>query len=134
MFEIIPGGEVEMFYSTAGDCAETRIGHVRLDFGDGYEFWSSWWPGRANDEHNTEAFSTELSSVVNSLRRELMQSAHMASKTAEKLKLPRIDSDRRYYGCHILTSQHAYYLRLHPGRGDYSYIYCYIRRSTTGNW
>lgn len=133
MFTIIPGGETDRFYSTDDPLAETRIGHVRFDFGCGNEFWTTWWPGCANDEHNTEAFRAELSSVVDFLRKDILQSAQMASKMVGKLKLPSIDDDHRYYGCHILTSLHAYYLRLYPGTGDYSYLYCYRREPADCN-
>ena len=58
-----------LFYS---DCEPTLrnacIGHVRMDFGSGNEFWTSWWGNR--EDMNDSAFKAELNDVVNTLRKD----------------------------------------------------------------
>lgn len=130
MFELIPGGAEEMFYSTDGPEEKHRVGYMRMDFGDGGEFWSTWWPRSADSKHNTADFKAEMTGLVNFLRSGILKSAQIALRQVSALRLPCIDTDRRYYGFHILTGQHAYYVRLFPFRGDYSYVYCYRRNDS----
>lgn len=42
VFTLEPSLDEAMFYSDSP--AEPRcIGHLRMDFGSGQEFWTSWW-------------------------------------------------------------------------------------------
>lgn len=127
MFELIHGGNTKMFYSTDGIEEERCIGHMRFDFGSGEEFWHTWWPHAADEEHNTDLFKKELYSFIESLRAGLLRSASDAHKHINMLRLPTIEGDDSSYGCHVLTPQYAFFLRLNPQKGNYSYLYCYIR-------
>ena len=121
-----------MFYGTDGPEEARRIGYMRFDFGDGNEFWHTWWPRSADSEHNTQAFKAEFVKLVDFLRSDILRSAGHASRQIAAMRLPAIDANARYHGCHILTGQHAYYIRLYPHSGDYSYLYCYRRDDDTG--
>lgn len=125
-YSIIDGGETAKFYTSDEQTSNGCIGHMRFDFGDGYEFWQTWWPRTENEEYNTDVFKAEYSDLLKFLRAGILKSAGDASKQIRKLGLTPIDDDRRYYGCHVLTEQHAYYLRLSTSKGDYCYIYCYL--------
>lgn len=122
-YEIIPGGEYEWFYSTDGEYAKMKIGHVRCDFGSGNEFYHTWWPGSLEDEYNTPDFRAELNALFTDLREGILKSAQMAAKEAAMMKLPHIENDDRYCHFHVLTPEHEYYIRLFPGKGDYCYCY-----------
>jgi hypothetical protein len=96
------------------------IGHLRGDFGDGNEFWNTWWQHQAN--LNTEPFRTELDEVVSWLRKAgqpLFNLQHMKRAC------------REFGPFFIIETQHyQYYLRCNPVRGDYNfYIYCCDRNA-----
>ncbi len=58
-----------MFYSDCEPALRNAcIGHVRMDFGSGSEFWTTWWGNR--EDMNNSDFKAELNNVVNSLRKE----------------------------------------------------------------
>ena len=126
MFELIPGSAHDMSYGTDGPHKERCIGHMRFDFGDGNEFWNTWWPGSADDEHNTADFKEELAHLITYLRSSILESAKMAYRQAMALRLPYLDTEQRYFGFHVRTKKHQYCIRLDPSRGNYSYVYCYF--------
>ena len=58
-----------MFYSDCEPALRNAcVGHVRMDFGSGNEFYSSWWENRS--DLNNEPFRSELDEVVNELRKD----------------------------------------------------------------
>lgn len=67
--EIKPGepGQESLYYSDCNpDVRGACIGHLRMDFGDGNEFWSTWWEN--NSDLKTEQFRSKLDGVINGLR------------------------------------------------------------------
>lgn len=126
MFDLIPGGEVKLFYGGNGNLESRCIGHVRFDFGNGCTFWHTWWPHDADKDHNKAPFKQELNTLVNFLRSDILQSHDTAIRRATEMRLPMLDGDLRYYGFHVLTPAYAYYTRLCAYKGNYNYIYCYV--------
>lgn len=58
-----------MFYSDCEPALQNAcVGHLRMDFGSGNEFYSSWFGSR--DDLNDSAFKAELQEVVNELRKD----------------------------------------------------------------
>lgn len=58
-----------MFYSDCEPALRNAcVGHLRMDFGSGSEFYSSWWDNRS--DLNTAPFRSELDEVVNGLRKD----------------------------------------------------------------
>ena len=107
------------------------IGHLRADFGDGEQFYSSWWP--ALEEQNTPEFKAELNQVINALRSDpdcygILASRSRMAAYCRKHPESRYGPDSSDYGVRADTEQYAYLLRLNPNRGEYNlYAYCYIR-------
>lgn len=132
-FTLLPNGDEALFYS--GSESENRcIGHMRIDLGGGDEFWSSWQP-HAADDCNDEIFKRELDGLAGQLRKNLFKSrAHMYKYIAEHPALLLEDGSLRYYGYSVRTDRYEYYIRCTPERGNYSYIYCYLRKEETRVW
>lgn len=125
VFSLEPSLDAAMFYS--GSPAEPRcIGHLRMDFGSGQEFWTSWWPHAAH-AHNNDVFKTELDALIKALRKDLFKDrAHMYKYIADYAVPPLVESPRTYGYC-VHTEKHAYFIRCLPEPGDYNaYIYCYL--------
>ena len=58
-----------MFYSDCEPALRNAcVGHLRMDFGCGSEFYSTWWGNR--DDLNDSTFKAELNDVVNELRKD----------------------------------------------------------------
>lgn len=132
IFDLRPCSESDCFYSShSEDPIEQRcIGHLRLDFGSGNEFWTSWWPHTAH-RHNDAAFKAEFSELINHLRKSLLKNrASMYKYLAEHPGALLEESTPRVYGYCIHTGSHSYYIRCTPERGNYSYIYCYLTNPT----
>lgn len=115
-----------MFYS---DCdpvlRNTCVGHVRMDFGSGNEFWSTWWGNR--DDLNDSDFKSELDEVVNGLRKDglLKNRSGMQRYCSYHQSLNLNES----YGFSVETDNHIFLLRCRPGQGNYDcYCYCYNKR------
>lgn len=124
-FKIIPNNQKEMFYSSNND--EHRcIGHVRIDFGRGKEFYHTWWPHSAHDV-NTNLFSEDLCRVVDTLRKNLLKNLSEMRKFISYNSAPKIGNDS--YGYYVGTEQYEYYIRCIPVPGNYNcYIYCYAKQ------
>lgn len=112
-----------MFYS---DCEpafrNACVGHLRVDFGSGNEFWSTWWEN--NSDLKTEQFRGELNSVVNELR----SSGLLKNRNAMMPYCSRnsnLDLDGSC-GFSVETDSHLFILRCRPECGNYDcYCYCY---------
>lgn len=127
-FIISPSADASLFYS--GSSAEARcIGHLRIDFGCGREFWTSWYPHAAH-AHNGAAFKAELNDLMNTLRQTLFRDrAHMYSHIAEH-PAPPLEPGRRAHGYIVRTERYEYFIRCMPEPGDYNaYVYCYLKES-----
>ena len=106
------------------------IGHLRGDFGDGQEFYSSWFDHHG--EYKTNEFKTEFDEVVNTLRKKdgLFCSRDSMSKFCQRH--PQAEMMGSYcteYGFKLQTAQHIYMLRCNPIKGEYNFhIYAYVSR------
>ena len=129
-FKVVAGeeGTREMYYSDSK--AEARcIGHLRGDFGsNGMEFWTKWFPHAAVDR-NDKVFQDEFSSLVKTLRRNLLKNRVLMQKYLrehDSLMLENgIIMSRGYM---VVTEQYEYFVRCQPQPGDYNfYIYAYVR-------
>ena len=123
---IQPGGENELFYSN--NSQEYRcIGHLRFDVDGCGKLWTSWWPHGAAQKHNREPFKSEFDALINALQREVFKKPDKIPVMLSKFGIPCMEADRRYHAFHIDTDLYSYYFRVYPGKGDYSYCYCYVR-------
>ena len=125
VFTLEPSLDAAMFYSDSP--AEPRcIGHLRMDFGSGQEFWTIWWPHAAH-AHNDNVFKTELDALIKALRKDLFKDrAHMYKYIADHVVPPLVESPRTYGYC-VHTEKYAYFIRCLPEPGNYNaYIYCYL--------
>ena len=125
VFTLEPSLDAAMFYSDSP--AEPHcIGHLRMDFGSGQEFWTCWWPHAAH-AHNDDVFKTELDALIKALRKALFKDrAHMRRYIADH-PIPSLEEKPRTYGYCVHTEKYAYFIRCLPEPGDYNaYIYCYL--------
>lgn len=124
--ELRPNGDINRYYSD--NYFEPQcIGHLRMYFDDGGEFQTSWWPHSANS-YNDEEFKEEFSHLVNTLRKTLLKSrAYMYKFLADHPSTLLEDESPRAYGYCVKTDRYIYYIRCTPERGNYSYIYCYLK-------
>ena len=105
------------------------IGHLRADFGDGEQFYSTWFDHQ--EDRKTQEFKGELDNVINSMR--LASDGILASRSrmaayCRKHPESRYGLDSSDYGVRADTEQYAYLLRLNPNPGEYNlYAYCYVR-------
>lgn len=129
-FNLIPCTDSLYFYSNQPTSAiEQRcIGHLRMDFGDGEEFWTTWWPHTA-DAHNDEAFRAEFGKLAQQLRKNLFKSRrHMYKYLADHPVTPLENTCPYSYGYCVHTKRYSYFIRCMPERGDYNaYVYCYLK-------
>ncbi len=115
-----------MFYSSCEPALRNAcVGHLRMDFGSGKEFYTSWWQNR--DDLNDSAFRAELDEVVNGLRKDglLKNRSEMHRICSEKKSLALDES----CGFSVETNNHIFLLRCRPERGNYDcYCCCYNKR------
>ncbi|MCM1166920.1 MAG: hypothetical protein NC299_13955 [Lachnospiraceae bacterium] len=114
-----------MFYSDCEPALRNAcVGHVRMDFGSGNEFWSTWWGHRS--DLNIESFMNDLNFVVNDLRSGILKNRReMQRICCENKSLP-LDGS---YGFSVETDDHLFLLRCRPERGNYDrYMYCYDKQ------
>ncbi len=114
-----------LFYS---DCEPSLrnacIGHVRMDFGSGNEFWTSWWGNR--EDMNDSAFKTELNEVVNGLRKDglLKNRREMQRVCVNNSSLALGEG----HGFSVEPDSHIFLLCGQPGQGYDCYLYCYNKQ------
>lgn len=114
-----------MFYSDCEPALRNAcVGHLRMDFGIGNEFWSTWWEN--NSDLKTEQFRGELNSVVNELRSSglLKNRNAMMSYCSHNSNLDLNGS----CGFFVETENHFFLLRCQPGEGYDCYCYCYNKQ------
>lgn len=106
------------------------IGHLRGDFGNGQEFYTTWDDHRA--QLKTDEFKAEFDAVVNVLRAEDGCGLFVSRSAMGKFcaQHPEAGFDGNYcteYGFKLKTAQHTYMLRCNLNRGDYNfYLYAYV--------
>lgn len=119
--------EVNFGFSQNRDEEFGCVGHLRCDFGNGTQFWSTWWPHQ-EDRLNTDEFKKDLDEVINSLRLWPLKDREECKKFCRE-NLVRCFDDRGY-GMKVRTKSFVYIIRLNPRAGDYdAYCYCYRRES-----
>ena len=115
-----------MFYSDCEPALQNAcVGHLRMDFGSGNEFYSSWFESREN--LNDSAFKAELQEVVNELRRDgLLKNRREMQRFCDANQSLNLDES---CGFSVETDSHIFLLRCRPERGNYDcYCYCYDKR------
>lgn len=115
-----------MFYSDCESALQNAcVGHLRMDFGSGNEFYSSWFGSR--EDLNDSAFKAELNEVVNELRRDgLLKNRREMQRFCDAHQSLNLDES---CGFSIETDNHLFLLRCRPERGNYDcYCYCYNKR------
>ena len=115
-----------MFYSDCESALQNAcVGHLRMDFGSGNEFYSSWFESREN--LNDSAFKAELQEVVNELRRDgLLKNRREMQRFCDANQSLNLDES---CGFSVETDSHIFLLRCRPERGNYDcYCYCYDKR------
>ena len=114
-----------LFYS---DCESSLrnacIGHVRMDFGSGNEFWTSWWGNR--EDMNDSAFKAELNDVVNTLRKDgLLKNRYEMQKVCGNNQSLALGEG---HGFSVETDNNVFLFRCQPGQGYDCYLYCYNKQ------
>lgn len=115
-----------MFYSDCEPALQNAcVGHLRMDFGSGNEFYSSWFESREN--LNDSAFKADLQEVVNELRRDgLLKNRREMQRFCDAHQSLNLDES---CGFSVETDSHLFLLRCRPERGNYDcYCYCYDKR------
>ena len=115
-----------MFYSDCEPALRNAcVGHLRMDFGSGNEFYSSWFESR--EDLNDSAFKAELNEVVNELRRDgLLKNRREMKRFCDAHQSLNLDES---CGFSVETDSHLFLLRCRPERGNYDcYCYCYDKR------
>lgn len=117
--------EEKLFYaSDEEEILTAKIGHMRLDFGNGRQFYGTWFGG--NEDLNDEDFKTEFNVVTKILRSDLLKDRSAMDKFIREH--PSLDLGSRGNGYKVQTDEHTYYLRCKPQPGDYDcYCFCYER-------
>lgn len=125
--------EADIFYSAdpETDLLNGCIGHVRMDFGRGEEFWHTWWP-HGPEEWNSPAFKNELNDFVNELRQSVLKDLRTMSRYCSDHggELSTSSSyGRSIYGYVAETKDYRFCLRCIPHKGDYNaYLLCYDKQ------
>ncbi len=117
--------EEKLFYSCNDEGIKAaRVGHLRLDFGSGKEFYGTWFENSA--ELNDQEFKYEQSMVINSLRCTLLKNRESMSEYIQEHDS--LDLGDRGSGFKVQTDSNVFYLRCFPKAGEYDcYCYCYDR-------
>ena len=114
-----------LFYSDCEPALRNAcIGYVRMDFGSGSEFWTTWWGNR--EDMNDGNFKAELNSVVNSLRKDglLKNRSEMQRACGNNSGLALGEA----HGFSVETDKNIFLLRCQPGQGYDCYLYCYDKQ------
>lgn len=124
--------EKTLFYSHSekdDEIACGSIGHLRGDFGNGTEFFTTFWVHCY--EFRTQHFKDELDIVINNLRKPggLLNNLQAMTKYCYKHHTVKLTTwNDRTYGYKAESDMYSYYIRCCILRGDYNfYIYCYCR-------
>ena len=112
--------ERELFFS-GGKAESACIGHLRIDFGSGDEFWHSWW-GK-HEEMNDAEFSDILDHLFRTMRKNIFKDRESMKEYLKKLPTEQIDD---WQGFKAECGGYDFYLRCNTAKGNYDcYCYCY---------
>lgn len=114
-----------LFYSDCEPALRNAcIGHVRMDFGSGNEFWTTWWGNR--EDMNDGNFKAELNDLVNSLRKDglLKNRSEMYRACGNYSSLALGEA----HGFSVETDKNIFLFRCQPGQGYDCYLYCYNKQ------
>lgn len=121
-----PSKEAGQFYSQMDmekDAEAGTIGHLRIDFGRGKAFHSTWWPHN-DDKWNTPEFKAAFQEFVDELRvRGPLKNEAAMCRWCYRYPEGEIEQER--VGFVAETADYRFCLRCSTRSGDYSYIYCY---------
>ncbi len=115
-----------MFYSSCDHALRNAcVGHLRMDFGSGNEFYTSWWQNRL--DLNNKQFRDEFDDVMSYLRKiGLWKSRSEMHRICSEKKSLALDES---CGFSVETDNHVFLLRCNPVQGSYDcYMYCYNKR------
>ena len=117
--------EEKLFYACdEEEILAAKIGHMRLDFGNGRQFYGTWFGG--NETLNDDEFRAEFNEVTKILRADLLKDRAAMDKFIREHSS--LDLGSRGNGYKVQTDEHTYYLRCNPQPGDYDcYCFCYER-------
>ena len=121
--------ERDLFYSIYIQTPYPRIGYMRGDFGNGNEFWHTWFEHR--EDLKNHDFSKDFNRVVEYLRKEgyLRDLSLMLSLCSTENIIAAYEP---FYGFKLRTQKYRYYIRCNPRMGDYNfYIMCYLNEKET---
>ena len=108
------------------------VGHLRGDFGNGKQFYTTWWPHQA-DRLNTPEFKADIDRTVNWLREQPdspLQDFDTMKRCCDRYERTCSIKQSALPSCGFMvkTKQYVYMLRCTPIKGDYQfYCYCYQR-------
>lgn len=134
--EIRPASDEEssLFYaqSPEKDLELGCIGHVRMDFGrGGNEFWHTWHP-RGPEAWNSPCFKTELTEIVNELRKSVLKDFPSMTSFCHSNGGRISGGWVQNHGFIVDTEKYRYCLRCNPVRGDYhAYLTCFDKQIQT---
>lgn len=117
--------EEKLFYSCDDEGIKAaRVGHLRLDFSSGGQFYGTWFEN--NTDLNDQAFKDDQNMVINSLRNTLLKGREAMSDYIREHDS--LDLGGRGNGFKVQTDSNVFYLRCLPKAGEYDcYCYCYDR-------
>lgn len=102
------------------------IGHLRGDFGDGQNFYHSWFDYQP--ALNTSEFKADFQKAVETFRKTILKDIYTMSRHCYKYPNAQIEgsNDARCFKAN--SEQYQYFLRATPRKGEYNfYIYCYAK-------
>jgi len=128
--QVCPKNELNLFYTD--NTLKSCIGYLRGDFGNGREFYTSWFD--RNNGIKTDAFKKEFDELVKTLKTDYNYPLFANRESMETFRyynpnycLPNCQFNT-VFGAKITTSQHTYFVRCNPAPGDYE-LYCYCFNS-----
>lgn len=116
------------------DKATGCIGHLRGDFGNGSQFYTTWWPHQ-NDVLNTPEFKADIDRTVNWLREQPdspLRDFDTMKRCCDRYQRTCAIQQAILPSCGFMaqTKRYVYMLRCSPTKGDYQfYMYCYQREN-----
>lgn len=114
------------------------VGHLRGDFGNGKQFYTTWWPHQ-NDSLNTPEFKADIDRTVNWLREQPdspLRDFDTMKRCCDRYRNTCAIKSAILPSCGFMvrTKRYVYMLRCAPIKGDYQlYMYCYQREDFEKN-
>ena len=86
--------EHKLFYSSDGEHKKALIGHLRVDFGSGDEFWHSWWG--EHEEMNDDEFSDTLDHIFRTMRKHIFRDRESMRVYLKNLPTGQLDESQGF--------------------------------------